>query len=141
MKTVEFMTAIDKELVLKQWRLFLKGEFRFENFTHQLYDHLHLHCSFIAHYDRGGFFDFYFQNSRNTTAFILQFTNGKSVEYGGDRGWLTDPDYEDLNQAMCTEMQKYTDTILKQIQADIVSHDILQAKALAGKHGYKLVKI
>ena len=48
-RDAEFMSARDKELVLKAWLRFLKNGLRFEDFSKRLYEHLHLHCSFIAH--------------------------------------------------------------------------------------------
>lgn len=41
---VEFMTAREKELVLKSWRAFLKQGLQKQHFTKRLYEHLHLHC-------------------------------------------------------------------------------------------------
>src|SRR5437867_6119728 len=51
-----FMSAREKDLALKAWVRFLKHGLRFADFSDRLYRHLTLHASFIAHYDRAGFF-------------------------------------------------------------------------------------
>ena len=43
-----FMTARQKDLVLKDWQRFLRRGLRREDFSKRLYEHLHLHCGFIA---------------------------------------------------------------------------------------------
>jgi len=67
-----------------------------------LYDHLIQHCSFIAHYNRGGFYAVYFEDPTNTQRFLDQFDRSKgclSVEYGY-AWWINDEDYRDINNAM-----------------------------------------
>ena len=98
-KAVEYMTASNKRLVLLQWIAFLKGGFQCKNFTKRLYEHLTLHCSFIAHYNRGGFYATYFENRHDLERFLSQWLTGTSVEYGWSV-WL-DGDYNDINTAMC----------------------------------------
>ena len=59
---------------------------RFAHFTKRLYEHLHLHCSFIAHYNRLGFYAEYFERGEDTARFLSQFDSRgdcRSVEYGG----------------------------------------------------------
>src|SRR5437016_10979051 len=100
-RDAEFMRARDKELVLKAWLRFLKNGLRFEDFSKRLYEHLHLHCSFIAHYDRAGFYAEYFERGEDTARFLSQFDKRgecRSVEYGWTL-WL-DGKYADLNRAL-----------------------------------------
>src|SRR6266571_7509863 len=97
-RDAEFMSARDKGLVLKAWLRFLKNGLRFEDFTKRLYEHLHLHCSFIAHYNRAGFHAEYLERGEDTAQFLSQFDargECRSVEYGDD-WWLSD-EYADLN--------------------------------------------
>jgi hypothetical protein len=106
---VKFMTAKEKELTLKAWVTFLKHGCKMEHFTERLYHHLMQHCSFIAHYNRGGFYDTYFLNGDDKAKFMSQFDESqfcRSVEYGDSR-WYTDPDYEDLNRAMVRAAKPY----------------------------------
>jgi hypothetical protein len=44
----EFMTAQEKHALLKQWEVFLKNGLKKAHFSKRIYDHLHLHCGFIA---------------------------------------------------------------------------------------------
>ena len=46
-KDVKFMSAKEKERVVEDFRRFLKNNFDRKYFTKRLYEHLHLHCSFI----------------------------------------------------------------------------------------------
>lgn len=67
----KFMSAEQKKKVLKQWNRFVEGGFSFHLFTDAVYQHLNLHCGFIAHYNRSGFHSTYWNNdfilfARNT---------------------------------------------------------------------------
>jgi len=105
----EFMSAAQKRNVLRAWLRFVKSGFEQRWFTRALYEHLISHCSFIAHYNRGGFYDTYFQQPDATQRFLDQFDRSKgcqSVEYGG-AWWLGDErnGYRDINQAMVDGIQ------------------------------------
>lgn len=104
-----FMTALEKRRVLRSWRGFIRGGFRFDLFTKALYHHLIQHGAFIAHYDREGFWRYYFgpdSDADRLMQFLHQFGGDKqSVEYGG-RWWLTGGTGADLNAAMCREMER-----------------------------------
>ncbi len=101
-----FMTVTEKWRVLNAWRRFIRGGFRYPQFSRALYEHLHLHCSFIAHYNRYGFWSHYFDSGpEKLYAFLDQFGGDRqSVEYGAT-WWLDGPTGADLNQAMCSEME------------------------------------
>jgi len=102
-KDAQFMSAEDKAKVLKHWTTFINNGMQWTHFTKRIYDHLHLHCSFIAHYNQLGFYDTYFEQPDSICRFLDQFdrTQGaKSVEVGGS-WWLNDADYSDLNNEMC----------------------------------------
>ena len=57
---VELMTAREKEMVLTNWETFPKHGLKQQLFTKWLYEHLHLHCGFIAHYNLETFYSTYF---------------------------------------------------------------------------------
>jgi len=135
-RDVQFMTAPEKESVLRDWERFIESGFERRRFTDRLYKHLTLHCSFIAHYDINGFYSEYFSEKRNTAKFIDQFTSGISAEYGMDY-WLKG-DYEDINQAMRREMEKYAPDLKKGLDREIEEEDIGMARMLLAKHGRKL---
>lgn len=157
-KDTEFMGARDKELVIKDWGRFLKalldddGETvidgydnempkPFKAFTKRLYEHLYLHCNFIAHYDRWGFYQTYFEEGDDTTLFLSQFDKRnaeacgvpRSVEYGGT--WWISGDYEDLNRAMIEEATPFIPKIMAKANAKQRAADVAQARALLKKHG------
>jgi hypothetical protein len=137
----EFMSAAEKRKVLKQWETFLKFGCMAEHFTHTLYHHLIQHCEFIAHYDRGGFYQTYFVNGDDRVHFFSQFDsrNGipASIEYGGDR-WMEDEHYSDINIAMCEVAKPYLPVLLQESQDSQRHKDYALAKALLAKHGYAL---
>ncbi len=56
MSDADFLSAEEKFKVLKQWEIFVNSGFLHERFTRNIYEHLHLHCGYIAHYDRGGYY-------------------------------------------------------------------------------------
>ena len=100
----KFMSAAEKSKVLKHWEMFLRSGLEKDKFTKALYEHLHQHCSFIAHYDIHGFYATYFQSGDDTLHFLSQFDTRqgilRSIEYGMTY-WLTDDDYYDVNIEMC----------------------------------------
>lgn len=59
MQDSKFMTGEQKRKVLGQWDKFIKGGFSHHLFTDAIYQHLNLHCGFIAHFNRMGFYSTY----------------------------------------------------------------------------------
>ena len=136
-----FMTAREKELVLKAWLRFLKNGLRFGDFSDRLYKHLTLHCSFIAHYNRLGFYQTYFENGEDTVRFLSQFDKrgeSRSVEYGGT--WWLQGDYEDLNRAMVEEGTAYIPLLIEKAQLRQRESDLARASDLIAKHGLEISK-
>jgi hypothetical protein len=138
-RDAEFMSAREKELVLKSWVRFLKHGMRYEDFSRRLYEHLHLHCHFIAHYDQAVFYQTYFSNGEDTVLFLSQFDKRgecRSVEYGGS-SWLVG-EYEDLARAMVEEASTYIPELLEKAQAKQRKSDIEEAHRLLAKQGHEL---
>ena len=138
-RKVEFMSVRDKQLVLKGWVRFLKGGLRFADFTSRLYEHLHLNCSFIAHFSQSGFYATYFEHGEDTVKFLSQFDkrgDGQAVELGGS-WWLEGGDCDDLNKAMVEEGVKFIPTLIEKAQAEQQDADVAHARALLAKHGLK----
>ena len=135
-RDAEFMSARGKGLLLKAWVRFLKRGLRLEDFSRRLYEHLHLHCQFIAHYDRAGFYQTYFENGEDTVRFLSQFDKRgdcRSVEYGMT-SWQEGA-YEDLARAMIEEASAYIPELSGKAQARQRKADIVEARRLLAKHG------
>jgi len=133
-KDVKFMSAKEKEKVVEDFRRFLKSNFDRKYFTKRLYEHLHLHCSFIAHYDIDGFYATYFHEPEMTIEFLNQFLTGKSTELKGT-WWLTG-DYADVNEAMCKVAREMAKRGLIGCLRDKQNRmDVARARALIEKQG------
>lgn len=138
-RDAQFMSAREKELVLKAWVRFVKNGLRWEDFSRRLYEHLHLHCQFIAHYDRAGFYRTYFEEGEDTIRFLSQFDKRgecRSVEYGMT-SWLSG-DYGDLGKAMIEEASRFIPGLTEQAQAKEREADLAEAQRLLAKHGREL---
>jgi len=119
---VEFMTAREKELVLKNWRTFLKHGLQKQHFTKRLYEHLHLHCGYIANFSRDGFYSTYFEAGQDTERFFEHFCTYTAGHYGAN------VDYDDINTAMRQVYEEFKAEILTKAEADINhSLDVLEA--------------
>ncbi len=140
MKDTKFLSAQEKEKVLRQWNLFLKSGLSKDRFTKALYNHLIMECSFIAHYNIHGFYSTYFEEGEDTVKFLSQFDNRngipKSVEYGMTC-WYTNPDYNDINSEMCKIASKYIPTLIAKARDSQRAVDILRAELLLAKHGLR----
>jgi hypothetical protein len=118
---VEFMAARDKELVLKNWRTFLKYGLQKQHFTKRLYEHLHLHCGYVANFNIYGFYSTYFEAGQDTERFFEHFCTYTVSHYGANS------DYDDVNTAMRQVYEEHKAEILSKAQADINhSLDVLE---------------
>ena len=124
MQDVQFMTAREKQLVLKDWKRFLEGGFKPTLFTKRLYSHLHLHCGYIAHYSQQGFFAEYFQSGPDTIRFFEAFCQN-SERFGSN------PDYDDLNTAMRDIYEKLKPRIEAMVEQDVSNKLTLLETCLA----------
>ena len=141
------MPAAEKRRVLAQWRRFLQMLARnhadkprcFRAFPDPLYSHLIQHCSFIAHYNRFGFFSHYFDHGDDTLRFLRQFhrqanPDGCSTEYG-DPLWLRG-EYADINEAMRDAAAEYLSGIEAVAAENQKRSDLASARLLADRHGH-----
>jgi hypothetical protein len=55
----KWLSGDEKRKVLKQWTSFVKNGFPETSFTSSVYEHLHLHCGYIAHYNKHGYYGEY----------------------------------------------------------------------------------
>ncbi len=109
----EFMTARKKELVLRNWQRLLQHGLKRDHFTKRLYEHLHLHCGFIAHYNIHGFYDEYFQSGADTERFFDSFCSYTAQNFGACA------DYDDLNRAMRNVYECHRVSITQQVEQDV----------------------
>ena len=143
LKDSQFMSAAEKKKVLHQWELFLKNGLVREKFTKSLYHHLIQNCSFIAHYDQGGFYDTYFTSGDRVHSFLPQFDKRKakengipaSVEYG--ETWWVNEEYGDINRQMIEIASRYIPNLLAKAGEEQKAYDVGVARALLQKHGLK----
>ncbi len=105
------MTAKEKEQVAGAFENFLKNNFKTEYFTKALYEHLHQHCGFIAHYDIHGFYATYFEDPEDTTGFLGSLFNDYSLFQSG---------YEDLGKAFVNSFKKYREGITAYLHNKLV---------------------
>jgi len=144
-----FMPATEKRRALAQWRRFLQMLARnytdkdrcFRAFPDVLYRHLIQHCSFIAHYNRFGFFSRYFEHGEDTTRFLSQFdrrhnTHGRSTQYGMPL-WL-DGEYNEINEAMRDAAAEYLSGITAVAAEEQKHSDLARACPLANPHGHSV---
>ncbi len=144
-----FMNAAEKRRALTQWCRFLQALARhfgdkgrcFRAFGDALYTHLIQHCSFIAHFNRSGFFQEYFDHGDDAIRFLLQFDRGEnpegtSVEYG-DASWLQGEN-ADVNQAMRETATPFLRSIRASAAAAQETADLTEARRLAARHGLSL---
>ncbi len=55
----KWLSGDEKRKILKQWTAFVKNGFAENLFTSSIYEHLHLHCGYIAHYNKQGYYGEY----------------------------------------------------------------------------------
>lgn len=110
-KDSEFMAAREKRLVLANWKTFLKHGLKQMHFTRRLYNHLHLHLGYIAHYNIQGFYATYFEHGADTIEFFKRFCDA------AENSWAAD--YKDLNTAMLEVYKAHRTAIDKRVSQDI----------------------
>ena len=89
----QYMTAAQKRRVLGDWVRFFAGGMEIKRFTKGLYQHLTLHCAYIAHYSRAGFFQTYFADPEN---WIGQMYDSQFNGTWKGSNWYADPEVDNL---------------------------------------------
>ena len=131
----EFMTAREKELVLKDWERFLLHGLRKAHFTRRLYEHLHLHCGFIAHYNIHGFYGEYFEAGQDIERFFEHFCSYTAQNLGAYA------EYDDLHVAMRGTFDRHKASITKQLEEDVTRRiEILDASVQRAKEDRAFAK-
>ncbi len=139
----QFMSATQKQKVLRAWMRFLESGCKKNQFTQDLYHHLIQHCSFIAHYDRHGFYSVYFERP---TAEIFRFFDqfdpqkpGISAEYGTTHWLSPHTTGADLNAAMREASAPCLDGLRRHFAETQRQAELAVATRLLEKHGLTAV--
>lgn len=138
-KSVQFMSKEEKAKVYRGWMKFISNGLKWDHFTNAIYEHLH-HCSFIAHYNRNGFYQTYFTQPEMTRRFLRQFNRNEgniSAEIGMTY-WFTGSDYHDINEAMCEVVETHYDRLIRKTMNEEKERDLTVAKQLLAKHGMEV---
>ena len=78
----EFLSMNDKYRIGKHFKRFVENDFARKDFNMHIYEHLHLHCGFIAHYNIDGFYQEYFNGNKNDLKrFAEHFVNFECMHY------------------------------------------------------------
>lgn len=138
-----FLSAAQKRKILEAWKCFLKSGCGKTQFTADLYDHLSQHCSFIAHFDRHGFYAFYFERiTPELFRFFDQFDPalpGLSAEYNTTH-WLSEHNTgADLNDAMRETAGPYLDALRQRFEEDRRQGEINAANKILSRYGLTAV--
>jgi hypothetical protein len=136
-KDEEFLSASEKEKTFSDWTRFLKNGLQRQDFTKRLYNHLHLHCGFIAHYNIHGFFEEYFLSGDDSIRFLEHFDRAKLKNNWWSSLKMTGA-YSDLNNAMVDAAEKYLPVLYAQATAAQKTRDLNIADALLSRHGLSL---
>jgi len=124
-KDSPFLTADEKKNVLHDWNRFIKNGYAWSCFTDRIYKHLSLHCGFIAHFNRIGFYQTYWcedvpalARERNMAVrpvpeifynwvpFLAQYTI-----------WS---DYDDVNIAMLYSLRSSLIALRKELKNEVI---------------------
>lgn len=141
-KDEQFLSAVEKEKVLKHWLRFLKNGLRREDFTHRLYHFIYQSCDFIAHTDIHGFFEYFFERGDDQFVFLHQFDRAKgckTAEGWGDY-WRTGS-YSDLTNQMIDQAAKFLPVLYAQAKSAQRQSDLARAERLLARHGLQLSKV
>jgi hypothetical protein len=126
-KDAHFMSATEKTKVVNNFKRFLKNDCSQTTFTKALYQHLHLHCGFIAHYNINGFYDTYFNGDKDD---FLQFCKNFL-----DEDYLRSPysyaqDMSDINMAMSIILEEEFVRLVKPFIDKTKLNALLEVKRL-----------
>ena len=104
-KDVEFLTAQQKYKAYKKFKSVIeKRDINLMN--KNLYEHLHLHCGFIAHYDINGFRATY-EDPHDFLRFCEAF-----LKINIERlRWNSMSEYSDINGTMCEILEQPADLL------------------------------
>ncbi len=136
----QYMTAPQKRRILGDGVRFFETRMDSKRFTKRLYQHLTLHCEFIANFNRRCFYETYFADPEALQRFLDQFDRSKgcvSTEYGMTY-WIRDGNdvsqqYYDLNNALVDAITDMLPALRDQARQRAVDSAQEEAKAAEQK--------
>lgn len=131
----KFMSAKEKERAFKCFKRVLETR-DISRMDKNLYEHLHLHCGFIAHYNIDGFKAAY--SGQNFRRFVERFDRN-SKAFQSWNHWVDAPDYSDINNDMVDLATELAPTIYAELKAKERAAEVELCRAVAEKHGFKVV--
>jgi hypothetical protein len=126
-----YLSAKQKLGISKAWRRFLHGGLLKAHFTKDLYEYLHGHAGFIAHYSLAQFYATYFKRGDDTLLFLEQISHNLSRPQSLD--------CEDLHADMLATLGLYYDALAAMARANQRNADIAEARRLLARHGLAAV--
>ncbi len=134
---VQFMTALEKTRAHRDWCRLVQHVCQSgvsvdcpRAFTQAVYNQLHQHCGFIAHYDLSGFWSAQLSTASRALAFFRSITDGIS-----DWGLA---DYSDLNRSMEVEVRKHWAALSEKLTCAQRDDAVRDIKAIAAAAGLKI---
>lgn len=131
-----YMTAAQKERAFNCFKRVLE-ERNIDKMDRNLYEHLHLHCGFIAHYNINGFKAEY--SGQNFRRFVEHFDRNSRLFCGWNH-WVNLEGFEDVNNDMVNLATAMAPTIYAELELEQKNAEIELCRALAKKHGLKIVE-
>lgn len=105
LSSTEFMTKEEKMKVITHFQKFLSSGCDEGAFTKALYQHLHLHCGFIAHYNISGFYESRFCGLDNVKMTLDGIIRSASH---------CNQDYADINACLAEIASDFYESIISQ---------------------------
>ena len=163
----EFMNGLEKTKVLKDFVKFLNNHFKRTCFSKRLYNYLHLHCGFIAHYNIDGFYGEYFnapmnfhrsaseyigyakassKSKENLFVDMCMDLNSNSFDSTGGfkttiEGNISYGNYKDLNYAMKCVFDEYHEKINELVYEYQQESEAKEAKAKEAKEAKEIKEV
>lgn len=102
-ESAKYLTDLEKKKIYINFVKFLNNHFSQSTFKKNLYEHFHLHCGFIAHYNIHGFYGEYFETAAKFH-YNVNGVNHKIHECGGNLNCKSSYPQGELFYAIYEEM-------------------------------------
>ncbi len=131
-ETVQFLTAVQKFKAYKKFKSVIKKR-DINLMDKNLYQHLNLHCGYIAHYDINGF-----RATYEDPHDFLRFCNYFIKHNSKNAMWGVMAEYRDINYAMSEIVEQHIDGIRQEVEGYQNKQELDLLHRLAEKHGFRI---